>query len=379
MPDLKEHSLSIPKPVPTNRRPSVPSSPMMSPASNTHPIQPLSPFLLSTEYIHELDHDTQHHPDPSFDICQSVPAFEIEIDHDNLLSGVATVIDSVFPEWEVDQDVRLVQCTNGITNKLVRCTHAPTGNSVLVRTYGRGSGVLIDREQELVLGDSNCCSLHFLYLLYPTCSDAQNMLALSRGGMCPPLHGRFTNGIVYGFTEGDVFSVSDAIPQTYSSTAKVSKFLDSGISIGKLRSDLSLLQSHLEALNSPWYSVIVICYLETSFTHPSKTVSVLLITQQKAWLSTYWAESNYTAAVNYNPEARHNSPDTQLEATAPLSPEQLHNLYKEILKFSLAAHFFWAVWALVQAEISDLDFDYLNYAVMRLDEYNRRKEDWLKL
>jgi ethanolamine kinase len=41
----------------------------------------------------------------------------------------------------------------------------------------------------------------------------------------------------------------------------------------------------------------------------------------------------------------------------------------EVQTFIPAAHFFWAVWALVQAEISELEFDYLGYAKMRLDQY----------
>lgn len=52
----------------------------------------------------------------------------------------------------------------------------------------------------------------------------------------------------------------------------------------------------------------------------------------------------------------------------------VERLYQEVEKFSLASHFFWAVWALVQAEISDLEFDYLEYALLRLGEMRRRWE-----
>jgi ethanolamine kinase len=34
-------------------------------------------------------------------------------------------------------------------------------------------------------------------------------------------------------------------------------------------------------------------------------------------------------------------------------------LYVQVNKFSLAAHFLWAVWALIQAEHSTIDFDFL--------------------
>ena len=35
------------------------------------------------------------------------------------------------------------------------------------------------------------------------------MTVLSRLHLCPPLFGRFSNGLIYGFTEGTPFSVSD--------------------------------------------------------------------------------------------------------------------------------------------------------------------------
>lgn len=54
---------------------------------------------------------------------------------------------------------------------------------------------------------------------------------------------------------------------------------------------------------------------------------------------------------------------------AELDPELLH----EISVFSLAAHLNWAIWALVQAEISNLEFDYLEYAAMRLEQYSKKK------
>ena len=53
--------------------------------------------------------------------------------------------------------------------------------------------------------------------------------------------------------------------------------------------------------------------------------------------------------------------------------EQLEHLYKEVEGFSLASHFYWGLWALIQAKISTIDFDYMSYAKLRFDEYERRK------
>jgi ethanolamine kinase len=48
---------------------------------------------------------------------------------------------------------------------------------------------------------------------------------------------------------------------------------------------------------------------------------------------------------------------------------ELDVLMAEVDRFRGAPGFYWGVWALIQAEISQIDFDYANYAVLRLDEY----------
>lgn len=50
----------------------------------------------------------------------------------------------------------------------------------------------------------------------------------------------------------------------------------------------------------------------------------------------------------------------------------IKTLYTQVQHFSLAAHFYWGVWALVQADVSDIDFDYIGYARLRFDEFNNR-------
>ena len=75
-----------------------------------------------------------------------------------------------FPDWNLDSDVDLIQETDGITNKceyicdkicflnsnllftVVKCIHKPSQTKVLVRTYGKGSDILIDRNQEFMVG-----------------------------------------------------------------------------------------------------------------------------------------------------------------------------------------------------------------------------------
>jgi hypothetical protein len=57
--------------------------------------------------------------------------------------------------------------------------------------------------------------------------------------------------------------------------------------------------------------------------------------------------------------------------------DQVAKLYDEVNGFSLASHFYWGLWAMIQAMVSDIDFDYMEYAVLRFDEYDKRKEQVL--
>ena len=45
------------------------------------------------------------------------------------------------------------------------------------------------------------------------------------------------------------------------------------------------------------------------------------------------------------------------------------NLCHLIEQFSALSHLMWGLWALIQSRLSQLDFDYVNYAKLRLDCY----------
>ncbi|KAI6241691.1 Choline/ethanolamine kinase [Aphelenchoides fujianensis] len=55
----------------------------------------------------------------------------------------------------------------------------------------------------------------------------------------------------------------------------------------------------------------------------------------------------------------------------PPTDDELRTALKEIPRFEAASHLFWTLWALVQANSSEIDFDYVAYAGKRLDQFNR--------
>ncbi|KAI8610958.1 choline/ethanolamine kinase [Chytriomyces sp. MP71] len=335
----------------------------------------------------------------------SVHSLNFEMDHAQLLEGSAKVISWVFPSWEMSK-VKLVQQTHGITNKLVKCSYM--GETVLIRTYGKGTDAIIDRNQEMI-----------------------NMIVLSRNGMSPQLHARFMNGIVYGYVEGVPFSVEDmrephksslvaaqlanwhsidasdvmktqpklfdtlhqwldALPAQFSNPAVDASFR-SFISIDRLRKELVGLKLELDKVNAP----IV-------FSHCDLLTGNIIFNADKDCLN--FIDYEYGS---YNPRGfdignhfcehagfdcewdLYPSADFQrvwlrkyLETASrgmPVSDEEVSRLYAEVNKYALAAHLYWSIWALFQAENSDLDFDYVEYSKLRLDEYFRRKADFLAL
>ncbi|XP_068595264.1 choline kinase alpha [Brachionichthys hirsutus] len=51
-------------------------------------------------------------------------------------------------------------------------------------------------------------------------------------------------------------------------------------------------------------------------------------------------------------------------------------LYVEVNRFSLASHFFWGLWSIIQARLSTIEFGYLEYAEARFDAYFQQKKVW---
>ncbi|XP_033941962.1 choline kinase alpha isoform X1 [Pseudochaenichthys georgianus] len=54
----------------------------------------------------------------------------------------------------------------------------------------------------------------------------------------------------------------------------------------------------------------------------------------------------------------------------------MEDLYVEVNRFSLASHFFWGLWSIIQARLSTIKFGYLDYALARFDAYFQQKKIW---
>jgi ethanolamine kinase len=324
---------------------------------------------------------------------------DFEIDLHDIIKGSIVVVKYFFSNWK-ETELQCQVCTEGLTNKLVKVQYK--NSIVLVRIYGKGTDLLIDRQQEL-----------------------QNLIRLSQLGFCPGVYGNFTNGMVYGYVHGDIFSPVDMkddhksfliaqhlaswhrietnrqkpqlfvtlkrwlklIPQYYSMSPQTKVMQRLGYTRELLEKECIVLQQRLEKLNSP----VVFCHNDVqvgNIVYDSIADSVCLIDYEYGCVSYRGFDigNHFCEFGGTNGDySKYPSRDFQFKwfrnylrsSGGEVTDQMLEEMYREVNAFALASHFFWSVWAIIQAEISDIDFDYPRYAELRLSEYFSRKKEWL--
>lgn len=83
---------------------------------------------------------------------------------------------------------------------------------------------------------------------------------------------------------------------------------------------------------------------------------------QRDWLSIYLKEKNRLLGV----------------AHAPITDDELELVRNEVNLLALCAHLCWAIWCIIQAEFSTIDYDYVHFGIRRLDGYYNNKEKFTK-
>ena len=75
-----------------------------------------------------------------------------------------------------------------------------------------------------------------------------------------------------------------------------------------------------------------------------------------------WIKNYLTAYLGFEPEQN-----------------QIRDFYVNVNKFSLCFHMMWGLWGLVQASISKIDFDFVKFALSRLNEYFRVRDERINM
>ncbi|CAH1971260.1 unnamed protein product [Acanthoscelides obtectus] len=315
---------------------------------------------------------------------------DVRVKENDIQNGALGILKVIRPEWDQKQ-ITFKLLTDGITNKLVGCRPdgADEAETVLIRIYGNKTDLLIDRKAE-----------------------TKNILLLNRAGLAPELYATFKNGLAYQYVPGivlnwkmarrsDVYKLVarrmarlhkvcvgqaektqpviwdklrkflDLVPATFTDPEKNARCNELVTPKSKIEEEVKVLRLHLEHIDSP-----------TVFAHNDLLMGNIILTdggKEVGFIDYEYAAFNYQAfdIGNHFTEyaglddmdyARY--PDKMLQTDwlrtylteylgCEPSQAQIERLYVQVNKFSLLSHVFWGVWALIQAEHSYIDFDYI--------------------
>ncbi|NXP73449.1 EKI2 kinase, partial [Ramphastos sulfuratus] len=326
----------------------------------------------------------------------SVPHLGIAVDERDVLPGALRLMRELRPGWDPAR-VKTKLFTDGITNKLVACyTEEGMGDAVLVRVYGRKTELFVDRETEL-----------------------RNFQVLRAHGCAPDLYCAFHNGLCYQFLPGIALGpdhvrdprifrlVAQEMARVHAIHAngslpkpilwqKLHKYftlvkmdLSPKVSNPSLQQDmpslemleheLTWMKETLSQLGSP----VVLCHNDLL----CKNIIYNQTRERVHFIDYEYTGYNYQAfdiGNHFNEFAGvkevdyglYPSKETQLQwlhsylqaykqltqgdrGGTEVSREELEALYVQVNKFSLASHFLWACWGLIQDKYSTIDFNFL--------------------
>ncbi|KAK3720198.1 hypothetical protein QZH41_015775, partial [Actinostola sp. cb2023] len=325
------------------------------------------------------------------------PHFNVKLDKNQPEDGIKGLMGKIRPEIDPD-DLKFVEFNEGISNKLVGCIEkgATFKDLYLFRLYGNKTELFIDRKMEL----------ETFKLLYSK-------------GYGPPVYATFDNGIAYGFVEGDVlgtdticdahiskliaehmaelhaipavglgspspsvfktiFKFLDIVPDEFPDSSKNKRFQKEAPSKSELIEEARKLKAVLEKHDCP----VAFCHndlLCKNIVFNEKNNKVLSIDYEYANfnpiahdIGNHFCEYAGVDDVDYSLYPKKDqqikflttaylrkSAELRGQTNPTITNDDIEKLYIQVNQYALAAHFFWGVWALLQAHFSDIDFDFL--------------------
>ncbi|CAI2357029.1 unnamed protein product [Caenorhabditis sp. 36 PRJEB53466] len=303
------------------------------------------------------------------------------------------------PEW-IPSEITFEYFSVGITNKIFAAGFGK--EHVIFRVFGHNTNKVIDRENEV---------------------SAWRQLA--EYGFAAPLYGKFNNGLICGFLEGKSLSIDQMRNSSFhTNIAKRIAQLHTSIPTNgkslmfeKMRTFLNQFSpkfqkqtqeefftknfpSNLEAqihkieekilkLKEP----VAFCHndlLVHNIVYNGETKSIEFIDYEYAFpnyvlydIANHFCEyagvegsPDYTKCLSKNEKWLFINDYLRFGTEKPVCDIRIANMFKNLPLFEAASHLFWALWALVQAQNSTIDFDYLEYAHSRFQQYEKRLQKY---
>ncbi|KAF5894010.1 ethanolamine kinase 1, partial [Clarias magur] len=324
-----------------------------------------------------------------------VPKLDVTVDEHDYRPGALRLIKALRPDWK-PTEVQMKKFTDGITNKLIGCyVGGSLQGVVLVRIYGNKTELFVDRDNEVksfrVLQAHRCAPRLYCTFNNGLCYEFLEGVALEPEHIRNPAIFRLIarqlakyhaihahNGWVprsdLWLKMGKYFSL---VPTRFDNPEKNQRLSSQVPSLACLREEMLWLQQSLSKLDSP----VVLCH--------NDLLCKNIIYQQQAgehvkFIDYEYAGYNYQAydiGNHFNEFAGLNEVDYSLyperslqlqwlrayleaykeykDQGTEVSEAEVEVLYVQVNRFALASHFFWGLWALIQAQYSTIDFDFL--------------------
>ncbi|GAV63284.1 Choline_kinase domain-containing protein, partial [Cephalotus follicularis] len=340
------------------------------------------------------------------DIKSSSLTVDTSLSLSDMKPRVLELCKDLFNQWSTLDDSRFFVETiaGGITNLLLKVTVKEENGenvAVTVRLYGPNTEYLINRQKEL-----------------------EAIKYLSVAGFGAKLLGVFGNGMVQSFIDARTLTPPDMrLPKLAAEIAKqlrkfheveipglkeaqlwidISKFFEKASTLKfddiekqRMYKTISFKEIHIEVVE---LQQELTCHLNSPvvFAHNDLLSGNLMLNDEREEL--YLIDFEY-GSYNYrgydignhfneyagyecdynlypNKDEQYHFFRHYLQPDKPeeVSDKDLEVLYVETNTYMLASHLYWALWALIQAKMSPIDFDYLGYFFLRYNEYKSRKE-----
>ncbi|KAG5539287.1 hypothetical protein RHGRI_019749 [Rhododendron griersonianum] len=321
------------------------------------------------------------------------------------------ILQSLASGWgdTIGEDLQVIQLKGAMTNQVYQIKwpikeEDHRSRKVLVRIYGEGVDVFFDREDEI-----------------------RTFELVSRHGQGPRLLGRFSNGRIEEFIRARTLSASDLLDPDISAliAAKMKEFHDldmpgpkkvllwdrlrkwlntaknmcpseeaEAFRLDALDEEISTLEKTLSQDNQ----LIGFCHNDLQYGNimiDEQTKSITIIDYEYSSYNTVaydMANHFCEMAADYHTETPHILDYTKypgLEERQRFlriylscsgnqpSDAEIEKLIQDVEKYALASHLLWGLWGIISEHVNEIDFDYMEYARQRLQQYWLRKPELL--
>ncbi|KAL8226371.1 hypothetical protein R6Q57_016203 [Mikania cordata] len=306
--------------------------------------------------------------------------------------------------------LKAVHLSGAMTNVVYRIawpknTRDNDERTVLVRIYGEGSDVFFDREEEIRTFESISAHKHG-----------------------PRLLAQFPEGRIEEFIHAKTLSASDLRDPEISTliAAKMREFHNLNMPgsknvllwprmrkwLIKARSlcsqehakefQLDILENEIDTLEnelSKHHQEVAFCHNDLQYGNimiDDNTRIVTLIDYEYAsynpvaydlanhfceWAANYHTDTPHALDYNMYPDSedRRRFVQSYLSSTGKQpSDDEVDQLIDDIERYTLANHIFWGLWGIISGYVTHIDFDYIEYARQRFNQYWLRKPQLLK-